>query len=194
MGAEVAIGASAIGLGLQAYGIYQQTEAQKKAARAQKEAAQENAALLEQNAAVIEAQTLDDAARFRKEGEQFLSTQKTTIASSGVELEGSPLLALQETERALREDERRLIQAGILQAQTEREKARVTRKTGQLWADVARYQNTATLLSGLGSMAGQAADIGWRIYNYRGSSGQSSTPKMSDPYKGNTQAYGGYLG
>ena len=164
--AEAAAVASIIGLGIQGYGLYQQTEGQKKAARAQKESANENASLLEKNASALEVQTLDDAARFRKEGQQFLSTQKTAIAASGVELEGSPLLALQESERALREDERRLIQAGMLQAQTEREKARITRKTGQLWGDVARYQNTATLLSGLSSMVNQTANLGWRMYDY----------------------------
>lgn len=194
MAEAVAIGTSVAGLVFQGYGINEQIKAQKAAAEAQKKAAEENAALLERNAAAIERQTMDDASRFRKEGQRFLSTQEAAVASSGVELEGSPLLALQETERALREDERRLIQNGILQAQTEREKARVTRRTGQLWADVARYQQTATLLSGLGGMAGQLSSLGWKMYEYTKTSPKSSTtqPILRNPYQGQTQSYGGY--
>ncbi len=151
------------GLGLQAYGMYSQYQAGKAAARAQKKAAYENAALLEANARAIEEQTTDDAGRFRKEGEAFQSTQRAAIGASGVDLEGSPLLVMKETQANLLKDEKRIFDTGMLQAWNEREKARIARETGQLYQDVGRYQGYATLLTGGGNIATSAYTM-WNAY------------------------------
>ena len=79
-----------------------------------KEAADANAALLREQADYQKRLSSEQASQFAKQGESFIGSQRAGIAASGVKMEGSPLLAMKESEANLRRDVSNIRQGGTV--------------------------------------------------------------------------------
>lgn len=90
----------------------------------------------------------DEAARFQDQGEAFQGTQKQQLGMSGVDLEGSPLMVLNETAANLEKDRQRIIDQGEYDAQTLMNKRKALKKAGAA-ADVgSNWAIAGSLFSG----------------------------------------------
>lgn len=91
MGAPVAIGAAIVGTGLQLYG-------QKKSRDAVKKQELENIALLEKQNKFAQQAVQRETEIFYEEGQQLIGNQASTFAANGVDISGSALMTLIDTE------------------------------------------------------------------------------------------------
>jgi len=88
MGIETALLATAvIGAGVSAYGAYREGQDAAEASRYNAQISREEAKMTEDSGAL-------DAARQRKQVSRLIGTQKAGYAGAGVELTGSPLVAM----------------------------------------------------------------------------------------------------
>ncbi len=147
----IALTISAIGLGIQALSAIDANAKQKVATNAQ--------------VGMIEEQTAKQLSDFRDQGEAIKSRQAAFVGASGVKVEGSPLMVMQETARQLEEDAAWIKRQGELAVD-------ITRKEGNA-AEASRMLDTAsTLLTG-----------GFKLYDsFSANYGSQSRPKIS-PYR-----------
>jgi hypothetical protein len=95
--------------------------------------------------------------QFDQQGESFLSTQNKNIGLSGVSMEGSPLLAMAESEQNLAQDremidrERQMTLAGIDQERDQLRRGIRSNKKASGW------NMAASILGGAGNVASGAA-------------------------------------
>ena len=117
----------------------------------QKEAAEENAELLRKQAEFQKQQAYEQAIMMREQGEAYKGSQKASIASSGIKAtEGSPLMALRESERNIRQDVRRTREAGDRALELGINQADVLEQQGQ-------DAFTSSVIGGATSFAGTLA-------------------------------------
>jgi len=97
-----------------------------------KKQAESQADITEQQGAFAKASALDQAERFREQGESFLSGQRVGFASAGVQLDtGSPLAVMKKSEENLEQDVKRIQEAGENAATLAGNQAAAFRKQGQ---------------------------------------------------------------
>lgn len=119
----------------------------------QNKAAQEEAGQLDLQAAEMERRTKTRVERLRREKEVFKGNQTAAIAAAGVEVSGSPLLALIETERSFREEEQDIKDVSKFEIQQLLTGADRTRRAG-------RQAAALGAVSGFGSALGSTYQIG----------------------------------
>ena len=133
----------------QALGAMTSFKGAKNAARLQQEVSEYNAQVTENNAILASRAKRDEEATLRKQGEAFKSAQIVATASSGVEMKGSPMLALADTYFGIEQDVARLQYAGDIEQISAKSAANLQRIQG-------RAQSSATLTAGYGSLLGDA--------------------------------------
>jgi hypothetical protein len=120
-GIEIALAASAA---LGAATTVAQGAAANKTAKYQAEAMRQNAEIIRQRAAVEET-------KYRRQTEKLLGRQRALVANSGVSLEGSPLLAQEETAANAELDALTIRHSGDLDAAARLNEAMLTRLRGR---------------------------------------------------------------
>ena len=142
MSAEgVAAGASVLG-GLMGY------KGNMAAARTAQAVGEYNAKVAENEAILLARRTRDQERILRVNSERIAATQRVMAAKSGVQLSGSPLMALADTYFSTEEDAMRIQSAGdIAQAQKISEAA-LQRTQGAARGVASRYAAYGSLLSG----------------------------------------------
>lgn len=142
MATGVAIGGAVLGGAGQVYGGIQARKAAKKQQR-QLDAQ----ARLEREAAEF------DAIQAERKFDKLLGTQKAKISGSGVKLEGSPLLLIEETLRDKEETADNIRRFGAARASALQSQAANVRDTG-------RAALTSSIIGGFGTGLSAASQIG----------------------------------
>ena len=154
MGVEFLIAGSL----LQAYGSYRQGKAEKKAANAR---------------AALEMEAATDQANYKRDQlKKLIASQTVAYAKSGVTLEGSPLLVMEETERE-----------GLAEADK-------IERTGRRRAEAERQAGRDAFTGGLIGAGASLASAGYSAYKggvFSGSAGNASANTWRNP---NTGLYG----
>lgn len=133
--------AIAAGTAISAYGSYASGRAQKKQAEA-------NAQIAEADAKAAEQKAKYDEDLHRQRVRKILSSQRAAIGSSGVSVEGSPLLALEETAREGELDALAIRYGGDVSASRSRSEAALSRQEGRSAQRAGYIQAGSTLLTG----------------------------------------------
>jgi hypothetical protein len=120
MATGLAIGGAVLAGGGQIYGGVQARKAAKK-----------QAGLLEEQARLEREAAEFDAQQQERSFERLLGQQRLSFAASGVELEGSPLLVLEETLRDKEETIKNILATGAARARRLQAEAGLTRKRGR---------------------------------------------------------------
>lgn len=137
-------------VGSQALGAMTSFKGAKNAARATQAVSEYNAQVTENNAILLARAKKDEEANLRRQGEALKSAQTVATAASGVELKGSPMLALADTYFGIEQDVARLQYAGDIEQIGAESTANLQRIQGQA-------QSSATLAAGYGSLLGDVA-------------------------------------
>jgi len=149
----IMIAATVASTAVAAYSSYQSGVAQRNAARY-------NASLMERQAAQAREAAKIRAENYRKAAAARLAKMRASIYSSGVDMAGSPLLVMMESEKEAKLDELRVkyggeIEASGLLGSAYLERARGSQAMTEAWLGVG-----ASLLSGAGRTAGAWYDYG----------------------------------
>lgn len=148
--AAVGMVASAAGAGYSAYSSYRQGKAQEKLSNY-------NAALANQEAATKERDARIQANAQRAQNERLLATQRALYAKAGVTLAtGTPLLVQAEQAATLERSALDIERTGSIEAGKYRQQAVLDRMAGKSARRAGTNQAIGTILSGVGSVAGQA--------------------------------------
>ena len=129
-----------VGLGLELWGQYSEKRAAERAAHF-------NAAIDEQNAAAARAATNWAIARHRYDVRRLLGAQRARYAISGVRLEGTPLLVMQETAAQAELDEIAMRYQGRLREAGFMNQAAMSRFEGKARSQAAKIGMFKTLLT-----------------------------------------------
>lgn len=126
--------------------------------------------LMAQADAVEEARGFE-LGRFDTQAGQFLGSQETAIALSGIEGEGSAALISQDSRENLAIDRTNLFDRYQVQIDELRKKATLAAKYGVDQATLLGIQNTSSMLSGVSQAFGTAANTASSFYNIGSNAG-----------------------
>lgn len=133
MGVELAIAGMALGTGGEVMGGVKAKKAAKK-----------QASILNEQARLRERQAEFEAQQADRAFEKLLGRQKVSIAKSGIRLEDSPLLVLEETLRDKEATIKNILEGGAAEAGMLRSKAKSAKRAG-------RDALMSSIISGVGS-------------------------------------------
>lgn len=139
----MALGLLLIGIGTQ---IYSGIQAQK--------AADSEASYMRQQVQLQNLEADEEAKRIEREGKSFKKRQKMLFLKSGVALEGSPLLILEETEQETRRQVSAIRKRGIAQFRLGMQRAANLQKKGRAQLIGSAIQGATTAFIGATSFAG----------------------------------------
>ena len=128
-----------------AYMQYEQGQEQKKAYEA-------NAEIAKADAAATEQKTQYDETAHRENVKRILSRQRALYGSSGVEMQGSPLLVMQDTAAQGEMDALAIRYGGDVEAARKRSEANVMKMQGKSAERLGMIGAGTTLLSGAGQI------------------------------------------
>jgi hypothetical protein len=117
-------------------------------AKAKKKQAEANARISEADAAAAENKAAYDETLHRERVRKILSGQRAAIGKSGVTMEGTPLLALEETAKAGELDALAIRYGGDVEASRSRSQAAIERQAGKTAKRASYFQAGSTLLTG----------------------------------------------
>lgn len=127
----------------------QAAQAQLAAAQAQAEAADKEARLMERQANLTMSEAVRDARILARDVLSFESMQRSAYTRTGVTLEGSPLLILEDTRRKGQEEIDAIYNRGRALQRLGFAKAQIVRESGRSALTSAGYSANATALGGL---------------------------------------------
>lgn len=146
--AYVSAAAAAVGAGVSAYSSYQAGQEQNKVAEA-------NARMAEYQAKQAKEASELKAAQYKKEADRRMASMRAGFAASGVgTTEGTPLLVLMESAQEVAKDEERIRRGGEQTAWGLLQEANIQRMGGQNAATAGAWGAGASLLGGVGRVAG----------------------------------------
>jgi hypothetical protein len=116
--------------------------------RAAERAAKFNAAQAEKNARQAQERAIEDERAFRLSFRREQASNVTSIAASGVKLEGSPLEVLQDNAAMAEQDALKIRKYGALQAEAFRSEAQGYRMGGSAARRAGNIGGAANLLTG----------------------------------------------
>jgi hypothetical protein len=146
----LAVGTAAAGAGLSAFG-------QLQAGKAEQDAAEFNAKIQEDDAVAAERKAKYDEEIHRERVKQFISQQRAAIGKSGVQIEGSPLLATIDAAEKGEMDALAIRHGGQVSANRFRSQAQLSRLQGQQARKASKIKAGSTLLTGASRAFGMAA-------------------------------------
>lgn len=127
----------------------------------QRKAANQNADIAEQNAIAAQNKAAYDETRHREGVRKLLSAQRALYGKSGVDMEGSPLLVMEDTAGQGELDALAIRYGGDIAAARDRSAANLSRMQGGAAQTASYFQAGSTLLSG----ASNAYDLKFRRDN-----------------------------
>ena len=142
-------GALVLSAAVTAVGSYSSAQASKKAA-------DRNADIMEQNAIAEQNKSNYDAARHRESIQKLLSAQRALWGKSGVDMEGTPLLTLEDTAGQGELDALAIRYGGDIAAARQRSGASLSRMEGKNAQTAGYFTAGSSLLSGAASAGGYA--------------------------------------
>lgn len=144
--AWIGLAISAVGAGVAVHGQIRQAEAAE-------DAADYNAAVAEQSAKAEQDKAQYEAQRIRKRNLLMLGKQKAAFAKSGVNISGSALDVIYDSELEGELDVLATLYSGSFGANYQRARGRLAKMEGRNAATVARYGAASTFLTGTGRLA-----------------------------------------
>jgi len=143
----IAAGASVIGSILGFKGNQQ-------AARIAEQTAEYNATKRENEAILLQRAKLDQESNLRRSNDRLTASQAVATAKSGVEMSGSPYLALADSYFAMERDALRIRYASDIEQADAMAEAAMSRATGAARASSFRTASYVNLLNGASTVAG----------------------------------------
>ena len=147
--------AAAVGTGVAVHG-------QIQAGKAEFRAEERNAAIQRQRAANERKAGLHRAGQIAEEGKRLRARQNVLFAAAGAGLAGTPLLAIQDTEKAVQEETRTTILGGIQRQGFFEAGAGLSLLRGRSARRASRTGAASTLLGGAGTLLGQLGELSFR--------------------------------
>lgn len=123
-------------------------------ARAAQKTAEYNATLAENEAVLLQRQKTDQELNLRRANDRLTAQQTALTANSGVEMSGSPYLALAESVFGMERDALRIQYASDIDQANKMAEAAMSRATGNARAASFRTASYVSLLNGASSVAG----------------------------------------
>ena len=123
-------------------------------ARAAQQTAEYNAKLRENEAVLLQRAKTEQEANLRRSNDRLVASQTVATAKSGVEVSGSPYLALADSYFAMERDALRSQYASDIEQANAMAEAAMSRATGAARASSFRTASYVSLLNGASSMAG----------------------------------------
>lgn len=154
MNATTAAAAELVGTGFSAYGAYRSGSEENKLYK-------QRASALEADAMAVEASSLEEARRKRIEGQKITARQKAVAAKSGVRLEGSPLLVIEDSMAEVERDAGLIRHEGLTQGSRLRSQAGWERAMGKSKYKAGLWGAASSLLAGGSRFYMQGYDRGW---------------------------------
>lgn len=124
-----------------------------------------NAAVARQSAVATEEKTAFEVEAHREKVRKLLSSQRAAFAVAGVDMEGSPLLVLEDTAAQGELDAKAIQYSGDVEASQKRSQAELYELQGKNAKTSSYWKAGSSLLSGGGTIAKQYYDSK-RIYPY----------------------------
>lgn len=143
----IAAGASVIGSILGFKGNQQ-------AARIAEKTAEYNAQVRENEAVLLQRAKVDQEANLRRSNDRLTASQTVATAKSGIEMSGSPYLALADSYFAMERDALRIQYASDIEQANAMAEAAMSRATGAARASGFRTASYVNLLNGASTVAG----------------------------------------
>lgn len=131
------------------YSLDQAAQAALDAGLQRAEAFESGAQLYESDAEQVEKLTFDEAAKLRRHGLRILSQQRMDFLKSGVTMEGSPLIVLEETSDLIEADVERIFERGNANATRLRKMAEIERQKADAAVDSAEFEAEKMYTSGI---------------------------------------------
>jgi len=141
--AAAAVAAMAVGTGMEVYG-------QIQAGRAAEKTAEYNAALARRDADIEKQRAEFEEAQHRRRVGRFKGRQQALFAKAGVQLEGSPLLVMEETAAEAELEALAIRRGGEIKASRFMAEAGLRQYTGKQKKRTAYIRAGASLLTGAG--------------------------------------------
>ena len=123
-------------------------------ARAAQQTAEYNAQVRENEAVLLQRAKVDQEANLRRANDRLTASQTVATAKSGVEMSGSPYLALADSYFAMERDALRIQYASDIEQANAMAEAAMSRATGAARASSFRTASYVSLLNGASTMAG----------------------------------------
>ena len=142
----IAVAATVVGTAVSIHG-------QRKAAKAEEEAARRNAAIQKKQAKNERKAAFHKVEQIAEEGRRLRARQNVLFASAGAGLAGTPLLAIQDTDKAVQKETRTIIQGGIQRQGYYEAGAGLSLLRGRSARSAGRTDVASTLLGGIGDTA-----------------------------------------
>lgn len=138
-------------VGSQALGGVMSFKGQRAAAKAAAQVAEYNAQVAENEAILLARAKRDEEANLRRQSERLKGAQRTATAASGIQMSGSPLMALADTYYATESDAARLRYAGDIEQVQKIAEADLSRIQGYARSQALKTQAYASLLGDVAS-------------------------------------------
>jgi len=152
-------------VGLQIFSTVFKARSQTAQGESANKTAQQQAALQEEQGQIAQQEALLSAERAAEDRRIFLKRQRLAFVKSGVSLEGSPLLILEQTRSRSQEEVDAIVRRGIAQKDLAVRQADITRRQGRAALTGGIAGATSTVISGAAGVAGTIA--GSRIFETR---------------------------
>jgi len=133
-------------VGAQAAGSIMSFKGMRNAARSAEQVAEYNAQVAENEAVLLSRAKRDEERNLRKSSARLVGSQVTATAVGGVELSGSPLMALADTYYSTESEAARIRYAGEIEQIQKTSEADLTRVQGQARSAAIKTEAYATLL------------------------------------------------
>lgn len=153
--------AAAAGMAATAGSTYLQVQSARNEGKSQENIAKYNAQIAERQAKEQQESANTQAQQFLKQRQRAAATNRVNIAKSGVSLEGSPLLALEENASNTAIDTLMIQREGALARDRSLQQANLSRLQGRNAKRASKNKQTAALLSGVSKFSGQAGSSPW---------------------------------
>jgi hypothetical protein len=147
----MAAGAAAAAVG----GSLIQLEGQRKADKAEAQAHRENANFQIEQANLIKKASEKEADVFKARGEEFIGEQRSAFAKAGVEMSGSALLQVAQSQRKIKDELGSIREEGLRNANVALNSAAESNRRANALSDpsMQQLQTAGTLLTGFGGAA-----------------------------------------
>lgn len=146
-GAEILLG---LGIGATVLGTMASSKAQRQEADMTAGLHEYNAKVAEQNAEIIEQQAAFNAGQAKSQNDRKIAMQRAAYGSSGVTMEGSPIMVIADAEAQSEIDQLAERYEGKVESNRARSEANNSRYQAQMARVIGRNHSNETLITGFG--------------------------------------------
>ena len=158
---QLVVAGSAAATGISAYSAYQQGKTAEQQAKQEAAWHAYNARVSEREAEAERKAADEEAIQHARQAEQFKARQRAAIGKSGVTMEGSPLLVLEDTAAQLALEESRIREMGLRRASAYKSQSILDFSKSRAVSKSAKGYAKAGLLSAGGSILQGASGVAY---------------------------------